>query len=345
MFAIPSSCPPSLLSYFNPYSDTDFFGFFWVLLLRIYALLTGNLSFEGLVADEIQIATLVCVAVAGALVGVFLVLRRMTMLANALSHTILLGIVVAYLICNTLTIPVLMVASLVTGIVTTFLTTFFNRVIKLQEDASIGLIFSTLFALGIVLVTFFSRNVHVGTELVMGNADALQRGDIKIVAAVLGINVVLFMLLYYGFKITTFDPCLARAFGFSPLVFNYLLMVQTSATAIGAFKAVGVLMVLAFLVLPPLTARLLTHHLPRLIVLAAVIGVAGAVIGVALSRHILTFCGIGLSTGGIVVVVLGCLYVLAILIKWLIDFSGRSRYDPNTIILSGNESEKHCSSG
>ena len=332
------------LAYFNPYSDTNFFQFFGVLLKRFYALLTGRLAFEGLVADEIQIVTLVCVALAAALVGVFLVLRKMTMLANALSHTILLGIVVAYLIFNTLTIPILMGAALVTGLVTTFLTTFFNRVIKLQEDASIGLVFSTLFALGIVLLTFFSRNVHVGTELVMGNADALQRGDIKLVAAVLGVNLVLFMVLYYGFKITTFDPYLAKAFGFSPLIFNYLLMVQTSATAIGAFKAVGVLMVLAFLVLPALAARLLTHKLSRLIGLAAGIGAAAAVIGVALSRHILTFGGVGLSTGGIVVVVLGVLYLLAILIKWLIDFSGRPGYDPSSINLSG-KNETHCSSG
>ena len=342
------------LAYFNPYSDTNFFQFFGVFLTRLYALLTGRLSFDSLVADEIQIATLVCVAVAAALVGVFLVLRKMTMLANALSHTILLGIVVAYLIFQTMTIPVLMCAALVTGMVTTFLTTFFNRVIKLQEDASIGLIFSTLFALGIVLLTFFSRNVHVGTELVMGNADALQREDIKLVAAVLGVNLALFMILYYGFKITTFDPYLAKAFGFSPLIFNYLLMVQASATAIGAFKAVGVLMVLAFLVLPPLTARLLTHRLPRLIGLAAAIGAAAAILGVALSRHILTFCGVGLSTGGIVVVVLGCLYLLAILVKWLrvkcrpvkcqIDFSGRPRYDPSSVTLSG-KNETHCSSG
>ena len=301
--------------YFNPYTDQSFLGFFGVFFTRLFAFVRGQIPFEGLVADEIQMIVLSCVALTGALVGTFLVLRRMAMLANALSHTILLGIVIAYLIFPVLTIPVLMVAALATGVVTTFLTEFLNRVVKLQEDASIGLIFSFLFALGILLLTFFSRNVHIGTELVMGNVDALQRGDIKIVGIILGVNALLFLFLYYGFKITTFDPHLARTFGFSPLFFNYLLMVQTSATTISAFRAVGVLMVLAFLVLPPLTARLLTHRLSTLLGLSAGIGLLASLIGVALSRHILTFWGVGLSTGGIVVIVLGLFYLAAILLK------------------------------
>jgi len=323
-----------MVNYFNPYSDCDFFSFFAVFFSRLWAFCTGKLLFEHFATDEIQIVVLVCVALSGALVGTFLVLRRQTMLANALSHTILLGIVVAYLICHTLTLPILMIAALVTGIVTTFLSEFLTRVIKLQEDASIGLIFSIFFALGLVLLTVFSRNVHVGTELVMGNVDALQRSDIKIVGAVLGINTVLMLLLYHGFKITTFDPHLARTFGFSPLFFNYLLMVQTATTTIGAFRAVGVLMVLAFLVLPPLTARLLTNRLSPLIWIAMGLGVLASLFGVAISRHLLTFFGIGLSTGGIVVTVLGCFYLIAIVVKWLIDISLFSRYHVPSNILS-----------
>lgn len=303
--------------YFNPYSDQDFFGFFGVLCVRLFRFLTGRLPFEAVSADEVQLIVLICVAMAGALVGTFLILRRMAMLANALSHTILLGIVIAYLLCDALTVPVLMVAALATGIATTFLTDFLNRVIKLQEDASIGLVFSVLFALGVLLLTLFSRNLHLGTELVMGNVDALQKGDIAIVVNVLGINAALFFLLYYGFKITSFDPHLARTFGFSPLFFNYLLMVQTSVTAVGAFRAVGVLMVMAFFILPPLTARVLTHRLPSLIVIAMGIGICASLIGVALSRHILTFGGVGLSTGGLVVIILGLFYGVAILVKRL----------------------------
>ena len=322
------------MTYFNPYSDQNFFGFLTVFFSRLWAFCMGKLPFDSLVADEIQIIVLGCVALSGALVGTFLVLRRQTMLANALSHTILLGIVIAYLICHSLTIPILMIAALLTGIATTFLTEFLTRVIQLQEDASIGLVFSIFFALGIVLLTLFSRNVHVGTELVMGNVDALQRGDIKIVSTVLGINAVFVLLLYHGFKITTFDSNLARTLGFSPLFFNYLLMVQTAITAISAFRAVGVLMILAFLVLPPLTARLLTNRLYPLIWIAMGLGALASIFGVAISRHILTFFGVGLSTGGIVVMVLGFFYLLAVLVKWLIDISPLSRYHAVSNILS-----------
>jgi manganese/zinc/iron transport system permease protein len=328
--------------YFNPYSDQDFWGFFTVFFSRLYAFFLGRLSFNQLVSDEIQIAVLMCVAIVGALVGTFLVLRRMIMLANALSHTILLGIVIAYLLSETLTIPLLMLAALLTGIATTFLTSFLNKVIKLQEDASIGLIFSVLFALGITLLTLFSRNVHIGTELVMGNVDALQRGDIKIVASVLGINLLLFFILYYGYKITTFDPNLARAFGFSPLFFNYLLMVQTSSAAIGAFRAVGVLMVLAFFVLPTLTARRITHSLCRLILFSAAIGAVASILGVALSRHLLTFWGVGLSTGGIVVCLLGFFYVITLLLARFIDFCRQTSYHK---IVSVKKHEKNRCTG
>lgn len=329
--------------YFNPYSDQDFFGFFKVFFGRLFLFVTGKLPFASVATDEVQLLVLSCVAISGALVGTFLVLRRMAMLANALSHTILLGVVVAYLLTDALTLPVLMVAALVTGVATTFLTEYLHRVTKLQEDASIGLIFSLFFALGILLLTLFSRNVHIGTELVMGNVDALQKGDIKIVAAVLGVNIVLFLLLYYGFKITTFDPNLARAFGFSPLFFNYLLMVQTSAAAVGSFRAVGVLMVMAFFVLPPLTARLLTNRLPTLISLAGIIGVAASFFGVALSRTVLTFWGIGLSTAGIVVIILGGFYLSAIILR-LVDISYKSRYH-SISKTSLEKDEKNCCPG
>ncbi|MCH9625728.1 MAG: hypothetical protein S4CHLAM123_09070 [Chlamydiales bacterium] len=330
-----------MVNYFNPYSDQSFFGFFRVFFSRIWAFISGDLPFEALASDEVQILILACVSISGALVGTFLVLRRQTMLANALSHTILLGIVIAFLVCHSLSLPVLMVAALITGVVTTFLTEFLTRVIKLQEDASVGLVFSIFFALGVVLLSLFGRNMHLGTELVMGNIDALQRGDIKVVGAILGINITLFVLLYHGFKITTFDQNLAKAFGFSPLFFNYLLMVQTSATSIGAFRAVGVLMILAFLVLPTLTARRITNRLVPLIWVAVGLGVLASVLGVGLSRHLLTMTGIGFSTSGIVVMVLGFFYVLIVALDALVDISPLSRY-PSTSNIPSDLHEKNC---
>ncbi|NGX61098.1 MAG: Manganese transport system membrane protein MntB [Chlamydiae bacterium] len=299
--------------YLNPYTDQNFFTFFWVFAQRVWGFFSGEISFSSLSSDELQVFVLVGVSASSALVGTFLILRKMTMLANALSHTILLGIAVVYLLFASLSFPLLLLAALATGALTTFLTDFLVRVVKLQKDASIGLVFNLLFALGILLVSLFCRNTHLGTELIMGNVDALQKSDLSLVFTILGINLSLILLLFPGYTLTTFDPKLARSFGISPTFFQYLLMVQTSFTAIGAFRAVGVIMVLSFIVAPPLTARLFTHTLSTLLWLSVGIGSLASFIGVALSRHIFTYFGVGLSTGGIVVTLLALFYILALL--------------------------------
>lgn len=310
--------------YFNPYAAQTFFSFFAVLLQRLSGFISGSLGWNDLAADEIQLLVLTCVSASSALVGTFLILRKMTMLANSISHTILLGIVLAYLATrggligdqtemhHEINLAAMLWAALLTGIATSFLTEFLTKVAKLQEDASTGLVFTSLFALGVVLVTLLTRSSHIGLEVVMGNADGLQKEDCKLVFIILALNIGLFSLFYKEYLLTTFDSGLAKVLGFSPLFFNYLLMVQVSSTVVGAFRAVGVLMVLAFITGPVLTARLMTHRLKTLLILAAVLGMASSWIGVAFSRHILTRYDMALSTGGLVVCVIVILYIVAL---------------------------------
>jgi manganese/zinc/iron transport system permease protein len=307
----------------NPYWGKNFFGFFGVLFSRLAQWLRGDLPLDQLASDEIQLLVLTGVALSSALVGTFLVLKRMTMLANSLSHTILFGIVLAYLItlpftsngAFTLNLPILLFASLLTALLTTFLTQFLTQFLKLQEDASIGLVFTTLFALGVVLITLYTRNTHLGTEVVMGNVDALHFDDLKLISIVFLSNLAITGLFYKEFKVTAFDSMLANSLGIRTSFFHTLLMVQTAATAIGAFRAVGVLLMLAFLVGPVISARLLTHNLPRLILLAMGLGVLCSVVGVALSRHILSVHHVPLSTAGLVVSLISLAFVLAILLR------------------------------
>lgn len=298
----------------NPYYANSFWEFFLTLFQRIGSLLTGEEM--SLASDELQLLILCSVAISCALVGSFLYLRKMTMLANALSHTILIGIVAAFWFSRgsdwghaaALPIGAMLIASVVTGLFTTFLTQFFHRTVRLQEDASVGLVFTTLFALGIVLVTALTRSAHIGLEVVMGSVDALHIDDLKLVSLILVGNCFLFALFFKEYTITTFDSSLAYALGFSTVVFDYLLMTQVSATAVGAFRVVGVLMVLAFITAPVMTARLLTHSLKRMVLLAAGVGALASLIGVALSRHMLSVWGMPLSTGGVVVCVLVAIY-------------------------------------
>src|SRR5262249_2578697 len=139
--------------------------------------------------------------------------------------------------------------------------------------------------------------------------------DCKLDYLILLMNVALFLLFYKEYQLTTFDPTLARSLGFSVAFYNYLLMVQVSATVIGAFRAVGVLMVLAFITGPALSARLLTHSLKKMLVLSVLLGCLAAIAGVALSRHLLTVYSITLSTGGIVVSVIALIYAAILIAK------------------------------
>lgn len=320
--------------YSNPYYGQNFFGFFKQLGIRLWEFMMGNLSFSYLAADEIQVLVLIGVALSSALVGSFLVLRKMTMLANSLSHTILLGIVFVYIISHagtsglfhdsfSLDIPLMLITSVFMGVVTNFLTEFLTNTMRLQEDASIGIVFTALFALGIVLVTILTRNAHIGTEAVMGNVDSLQLKDCQLVFIIFALNFIILLLFFKEFKITTFDPALSRALGISTLFFNYLLMTQASMTVIGAFRAVGVLMVLAFITGPPLIARCLTNDLRKLINLAALLGCISSLLGVATARHLLTTYGLALSTGGVVVCMIVLMFLIVLLFKWL---SGKSKW-------------------
>lgn len=317
------------MTYFNPYSGNNFFEFFFTLMGRIFQLMTGNLSFSNLATDEIQVIVLSGVAISSAMVGTFLVLRQMAMLANSLSHTILLGIVLAFLFTKSsligsedgsqglIDMKAMLIASLLMGVLTTFLTEFLTKTVRLQEDASTGLVFTTLFALGIILVTLLTRNAHIGTEVVMGNADALHIDDCAFIFLILFFNSVIFFLFFKEFKITTFDAGLSKALGISALFYNYLLMTQVSLTAIGAFRAVGVLMLLSFITGPALTARLLTDDLYKMFLFSILIGILASLIGVALSRHILSFYGVALSTGGIVVCTILAIFLLVVFFKQL----------------------------
>ncbi len=302
----------------NPYWGKDFFQVIGLFFQRFYLLLTGELSPQSLASDEVQIVVLVLLGISTAFLGTFLVLRKMTMLANSLSHTILLGIVISYLLTREtssglfLNLKILTIAALITGLLTTLCTEFLIKVVKLQEDASIGLVFTVFFALGIVLITLYTRNLHIGLEAIMGNIDALHLEDIKIIFYLALFNLVFFLLFYKRYEISTFDSTFARGFGIPLSLFNYLLMILTAATAIAAFRVVGVFLFLALLVGPVLMARMQTHKMSHLIFRSFCITSIVSLFSVALSRHFLTAYNIPLSTSGLFVTILSILYLLQI---------------------------------
>lgn len=298
----------------SPYWHADFFTFCALFVKRLGLLATGQTN---LAPDEIQIFVLLFISLGCALVGAFLVLKKMTMLANSLSHTILVGIAIAYLLMGSaFNLKVLLFASLLCGLMTSLLTYWFTHVMRLQEDASIGLVFTALFALGVLLVTLFTRSAHIGTEAIMGNVDALHIDDLKLAFSIFLLNLVVVTLFYKQLTLSAFDPALASLQGLFPGACSLLLMFLASCSAVAAFRAVGVLLFLALLVGPVLSARLLTHHLARLIGLAALFGSIASFMAVATARHLLSVYGMALSTAGLVVLYIGAIFLISLLIRF-----------------------------
>jgi len=301
----------------NPYWGNNFFTFFSTFVSRIFH---GNFF----ASDEIQIAVLSFVAISCGLIGPFLVLKRMAMFANSLSHTILLGIAIAYLVAASLwgggffDLSTLLIGAFVAALITAFFTEGLVRFFRLQEDASVGLVFTALFALGITVVTLFTRDIHISTEAVMGNVDLLQMGDFKISLFLAVLNFAAVFLFYRHFQLASFDKSLAQTLGCRSGLVHFLLLFLAAATCVGAFRAVGVILVLAFLVGPFLTARLFCHRLPWLFFWSSAIGIFASFTGVALARHLLSIYGLALSTGGLVVACIGLFYVVAVFFKWVI---------------------------
>lgn len=306
----------------SPYSGCDFFSFFGVFFSRISMLLTGNLELSSLASDEIQVIVLMFSGLSAALVGCFLVLKRMTMLANALSHTVLLGIVVAFLVLSSfsnqkvfsMSLSLLLLGSFLAAFLTTALVELCKRWLSLDEESSIGLIFSFLFAVGIALVTVFAKGVHLGTEAIMGNIDALHYKDIQLsFMTLLGCAGTIFVF-YRFFQILCFDESFARSIGLSPTFFHYLLMFLTAASSICCFRAIGVFLFLVYLTAPAMTARLFVKKLSSLLLLSSLFSITAAILSIAIARHLFTSLDLALSTAGISCVLLASFYPTALLI-------------------------------
>lgn len=297
----------------NPYWGKAFFEFFTVLFRR----LSGQLPLEHLASDEVQLLVLMGVALSTVLLGTFLTLKKMTMMANSLSHTTLLGIVLSYILFFapgvdlSIDTGILLLSALISAILTTVLTELARDLLKLQEDAAIGLVFTTLFALGIILVTVFTRNSHIGVEVITGNVDALHQEDIRLVWGTAFVIFFFIAIFFRQWVMTAFDEKLSFSLGVPTKTLHYLLMFLTALTLIAAFRAVGVLLVLSFLVGPALIARQWTHRLVPLIFAAMGIGLLVSILGVALSRHFLSAYHMPLSTGGIVVTLISIFYLFS----------------------------------
>ncbi|MBB6448392.1 manganese/zinc/iron transport system permease protein [Geomicrobium halophilum] len=257
------------------------------------------------------------VGISCGIVGVLLILRKMAMLSDAISHTVLLGIISSYLITNSLDGFYMFIGAAIVGVLTTVFVQLLNSA-GVQSDAAIGVVFTFLFAIGVILVSMFARDVHIDVEhSIMGEIAFIPWMTVDwfgiegipqavwMLGFVLIIDLFLILLLYKEFKLSSFDPGLAAALGLPVGLLHYVLMGMTSITAVASFDAVGAILVVAMLIAPGATAYLLTERLHMMFILSAVFGVIAAVTGYFIAAWL------NASIAGMMATMAGVLFLLA----------------------------------
>lgn len=242
--------------------------------------------------DLYIILTASLVASSCALLGCFLILRKMAMVGDAISHAILPGIVIAFLVSGSRDSMTMLLGAGIIGVLTTFLIEFLHKKAKLQTDASIGVIFTFLFAVGVVLISLFAGKVDLDQDCVLYGEIAYVPLDVIIaggksigpralyIMSAIFIGIIIF--ISFGYKelfLTTFDPAYASAIGISTALWHYLLMGAVSATTVASFESVGAILVVALLIAPAATAYLITDNLKWMLVISCVTGIVASVAG------------------------------------------------------------------
>jgi manganese/zinc/iron transport system permease protein len=265
---------------------------------------------------EIQIIAVV-VSTACAIPGTFLVLRKMAMISDAISHSILPGIVVGFFITQNISSPILVLFAALTGLLTVLLVESVNKTGLVKEDTAIGLVFPAMFSIGVILISRFAGDVHLDTHAVlvgelafapfdrlMVNGTDLGPKSLWVMGGILLLTLVLLFTFYKELKLSTFDAQLAASLGFTPVVIHYGLMTMTSITAVGAFDAVGAILVVALMIVPASAAYLITKSLKKMLLLSVGLGIAAAVSGYWAAHWV------NASIGGSMATMLGIIFFL-----------------------------------
>lgn len=250
--------------------------------------------------------------------GVFLILRKTAMIADAISHTVLFGIVVAFMITQSLNGFWMLLGAAIAGLLTTYLVQVLQSG-GLQEDAAIGVVFTSLFALGVLFITLFAGNVHLDVEHVLMGEIAFVPWDtwsilgftmpkaVWMLSIVLVLNVLFLVLFYKEIKLSTFDPVFALSIGLPIIVMHYSYMTLVSLTTVAAFDSVGAVLVVAMLIGPAATAYLISKSVRSMIFWSMTFGVTAAITGYYLAKLWNT------SIAGMMAAMIGIIFMLVFL--------------------------------
>lgn len=272
-----------------------------------------------LIFDIWTILTASVVACTSAILGCFLVLRKKAMVGDAISHSVLPGIVLAYLISESRASWIMLLGAAIFGVLTNVLIEFFNKKAKMSADASIGITFTWLFAIGVILLAYFTQGgidldqecVLFG-EIAMINLEKIMIGDEIYIGPmafwfIFPVLILVVLFSFFGYKgllATSFNEDFSASIGLSNSFWNYSLMSLVSLSTVMSFESVGAILVVGFLVIPPASAYLTTNRLKPMILLACLIGISSSVLGFYLAKFF------NLSISGCIVCMSGIFFLV-----------------------------------
>ena len=263
----------------------------------------------------------ILISISCSLLGVFLVLKSMSMLTDTISHTVLLGIVLSFFVVHDLSSPFLIVGATLVGLFTVYLVELLKNTNLIKEDAAIAVVLSILFSIAVILISKYTANIHLDIDAVLLGELAfapfykIEIFGMNIVKGILtsGIILILNILFISTFfkelKISTFDKTLASVLGLFPTLVHYLLMTLVSVTAVVSFDAVGATLMISFMIGPAATAYLVAKNLKAMIFYSILVGCLSSIIGFHLAKFL------DVSISGSIAVVIGLIFFITLLIK------------------------------
>ena len=289
---------------------------------------------------------LIITSLACAVLGVFLVLRRLSMVSDAISHSVLLGIVIGYFVTKDIGSVLLIIGASLFGVLTTVCIELLIKSKRVTEDASVGIIFPLFFSIAVILITRYARNVHLDTEMVLiGEIILAPLHRINFLGLslpktlvqmsfVLLINIVFIAVFFRKLKISSFDPVYAGVAGIAGAGLYYVFMALVSFTAVSAFESVGAILTISFFISPAASAYLISKDLKITILLAAVYAVVNSCIGYFLAvKFNVSMSGMCALVSGLTFMITIALYPGGIITKIVRYIKNKNRFSRELLIL------------
>lgn len=233
-------------------------------------------------------------------IGCFIILRGMALMGDAISHAVLPGVVIAYMLGFSF-----FIGAVVTGLLTALGIGYVSQNSKLKDDTAIGILFTAAFALGVVLITQIRGSGVDLWHILFGNVLAVSSSDLWMIISIGSLVLLCIALFYKQLLLSTFDPIMAKSIGLPTKLIHYLLMLLLSLVTVASLKTVGIILVVAMLITPGATAYLLTDRMPTMILLSSIFGVFSSVVGVYFSFIY------DVATGASIVLVASTLFALS----------------------------------